>query len=283
MLLKPLSPPARFLVFFAMTAPSLLVTVACVLAFHNQGRIEDAFVWVRDTLRVQTRIHQILLDINDVVAGARGYVLTGQTDDLQSYDVGQARILSDLAALRADTASDPEQQHRFMELEALTTDRLLVARQTIDFQRSGRHGSALKLLRANGGNKAMDTIRAVACDMSEHEEMSLRSRDRALNEQMQKRANWLYALLALNLVSLACTVHLLQRLGKAQSLARVCAWSRRVEHEGQWLSFEEYLKRRFNIGTTHTISPDEVDRLVSDLPAEPSSVSIEVPQRSQAS
>jgi hypothetical protein len=56
---------------------------------------------------------------------------------------------------------------------------------------------------------------------------------------------------------------------KAQvtGLARVCAWSRTVEYQGEWLSFEEYLKRRFHVETTHGIAPDEARKLAEALRA----------------
>ena len=40
----------------------------------------------------------------------------------------------------------------------------------------------------------------------------------------------------------------------------MCAWSRTIEYEGEWISFEQYLKRRFNIDTSHGISPAEAEK-----------------------
>lgn len=44
---------------------------------------------------------------------------------------------------------------------------------------------------------------------------------------------------------------------RVDSLVTICAWSRTVEYEGEWISFEEYLQRRFNISTSHGISPEQ--------------------------
>ena len=49
-----------------------------------------------------------------------------------------------------------------------------------------------------------------------------------------------------------------------EGLVRVCAWSRTVEYEGEWLSFEAYMKRRFNLSTTHGISPDEEEKFIKE-------------------
>ena len=48
----------------------------------------------------------------------------------------------------------------------------------------------------------------------------------------------------------------------------MCAWSRAVEFEGEWLTFEEYLRRRFGIQTSHGISPSENAKLRERLAEE---------------
>ncbi len=53
---------------------------------------------------------------------------------------------------------------------------------------------------------------------------------------------------------------LFRRLSKVQGLVTVCAWSRTVEYEGEWLSFEQYLRRRSHLDTSHGLSPAEAER-----------------------
>jgi hypothetical protein len=52
---------------------------------------------------------------------------------------------------------------------------------------------------------------------------------------------------------------------RVDTLVKMCAWTRTVEYQGQWVSFEEYLKLRFNIETTHGMSPEEAQRQVDEL------------------
>lgn len=62
------------------------------------------------------------------------------------------------------------------------------------------------------------------------------------------------------------TFALTQQLeGRIETLVKMCAWTRTVEYQGEWLSFEEYLRRRFNIETTHGMSPVETERQLADL------------------
>ena len=52
---------------------------------------------------------------------------------------------------------------------------------------------------------------------------------------------------------------------RVNTLVNICAWSRTVEYQGEWISFEEYLLRRFHINTTHGISPAEAKKLLDQL------------------
>lgn len=54
---------------------------------------------------------------------------------------------------------------------------------------------------------------------------------------------------------------------RVNALVTVCAWSRTVEYEGEWISFEKYLLKRFNVNTSHGISPSEARKLFSETRA----------------
>jgi len=51
---------------------------------------------------------------------------------------------------------------------------------------------------------------------------------------------------------------------RARRLVIMCAWTRTIQHDGEWLTFEEYLRRRFGLETTHGIRPDQADRILAD-------------------
>ena len=49
----------------------------------------------------------------------------------------------------------------------------------------------------------------------------------------------------------------------------VCAWSNTVKYDGEWISFENYLKRRFGVTVTHGMSPDAAEKMESEMDARP--------------
>jgi hypothetical protein len=48
-------------------------------------------------------------------------------------------------------------------------------------------------------------------------------------------------------------------------IVTLCAWSNTVEYQGEWISFEQYLLRRFNINTSHGMSPAEFQKAFEAL------------------
>ena len=75
-------------------------------------------------------------------------------------------------------------------------------------------------------------------------------------------ANWRRALLrTLVVVAIWIWVHvatkrLLKRLHYLEEFLLVCSWCRKVGHEGEWLTMEEYFGSKFSTETSHGICPE---------------------------
>jgi len=63
-----------------------------------------------------------------------------------------------------------------------------------------------------------------------------------------------------------------------RNLVTLCAWTRSVEYEGEWISFEEYLRRKFNLSATHGISPDALTEIQNELDETRTQIVIEEPE-----
>jgi hypothetical protein len=93
--------------------------------------------------------------------------------------------------------------------------------------------------------------------------------------------NWNRALLrTLVVVGIWIWVHiatkrLIKRLHHLEELLHVCSWCRKVGHNGEWLTTEEYFGSKFDTETSHGICPDcakkTMDRIgLNSIPANPS-------------
>lgn len=56
------------------------------------------------------------------------------------------------------------------------------------------------------------------------------------------------------------TRRVLDRMKRLEEFLEVCAWCRRIEFQGQWISLEKFLQRGFDTPTTHGICQECLER-----------------------
>lgn len=52
---------------------------------------------------------------------------------------------------------------------------------------------------------------------------------------------------------------------RIEDLVTICAWTHTVEYEGEWLTFDQFLRRRFGIKTSHGMSPQQASKTLCEL------------------
>ncbi|PYO04304.1 MAG: hypothetical protein DMD30_15890 [Gemmatimonadetes bacterium] len=97
--------------------------------------------------------------------------------------------------------------------------------------------------------------------MTDEEASLLRGRQKTLVMELQHGDLISLALAAALLLMLIALLVIARGAEHYRNLVTLCAWTRSVEYEGEWISFEEYLRRKFNVSTTHGISPDALSQI----------------------
>ena len=64
------------------------------------------------------------------------------------------------------------------------------------------------------------------------------------------------ALVVVGFAVISVTMRLMRRLFYLDGFLRVCAWCRKVGHDDEWASIEQYFARGFDIETSHSICPE---------------------------
>jgi hypothetical protein len=83
--------------------------------------------------------------------------------------------------------------------------------------------------------------------------------------------NWHRSLLRTIVIALIWTwVHratrrLLKRLHHLEEFLRICGWCRKVCHDGNWLTLEEYFNSKFATQTSHGMCPECLKKGVQEL------------------
>lgn len=68
------------------------------------------------------------------------------------------------------------------------------------------------------------------------------------------------AILLIAITILVMTQKMASRLFYLERLLKVCAWCRKVNHEGKWRSLEDFFRSGFDTNTTHGMCPECYER-----------------------
>lgn len=245
----------------ALLLPLVLIGIPAALAVRAERDLQKSFDWVTHTLSVERAVQNLVASLVDVETGQRGFLLTRRDIYLAPYETGRARVGQQVSELRTLTADNAAQQQRLDELQPLIHERLGLIDETVALERRGEHDAALEIVNSDRGKNSMDRIRGLLRVMDDEEHRLLWLRRQEASKQASRTSLLLFALLGASAVCGGVVFYLLQRLMKVEPVVNMCAYSKTIEYQGEWLSFEEYLRRRFNIATTHSMSPAEFERL----------------------
>ena len=256
-----LSRTTRTTITIGLLLPIVLIGIPALLAFRTEQNLKQSFKMVTHTLSVERAVQNLASSLVDAETGQRGFLLTGREVYLQPYEAGRARVGQQVNDLRALTADNPAQQQRLDEMQPLIRERLALLDETIALQRRGEHDAALILVNSDRGKNMMDKVRGLLRVMDDDEHRLLWLHQREVSKQAGRNTLLLLTVFLASIGCAAVVFYLLRRLSQVEPVVNMCAYSRTIEHEGEWISFEEYLRRRFHVETSHGMSPAEFDRI----------------------
>ncbi len=131
-----------------VAATVAIVLGSLALVAWTQGGLRDDFAWIRRSHDVIDAVNRLESTLRDAEDGMRDYALGGDRRDLDRYTATLPALGERLAAIRALTATNPEQLDRVRGLSAqlgLESDRLARA---AGYLQAGAHDRAVALLLA---------------------------------------------------------------------------------------------------------------------------------------
>ena len=260
------------LVSFGLASTALVMCGLLLLEWKGGTAAVESFEWVSRTLEIQRELATVEARISEAESGQRGYLLTGQTAFLAPYVTATSEVRTRLANLRRLVADNSAQLRRLLIIESLSRTKLAELDSTIKLERAGRRDQAVSIVKTTHSDSLMTAIRSGLQYMTAEEATLLRSRQKALVTELRHGDLISLALAgALALMMIALLV-IARGAEHYRNLVTLCAWTRSVEYEGEWISFEEYLRRKFNVSATHGISPDALSQI---------QVGLEEPQKSE--
>ena len=259
------------LISFGLAATALVLCALLLLEWQGGTAAVESFEWVSHTLEIQRELATVEARMSEAESGQRGYLLTGQARFLAPYTAATNDIRARLANLRGLLVDNSAQLRRLLAIESLSRTKLAELDSTIKMERAGKHDLAVSMVKTARSDSLMTKIRSGLQEMTADEASLLRDRQQELVIELRRGdliSLGLAAALGLMMIALLVIARGAEHY---RNLVTLCAWTRSVEYEGEWISFEEYLRRKFDISSTHGISPDALSQIQVGLDEPPKS------------
>jgi CHASE3 domain sensor protein len=258
---------ATLMIAFALVAGSVAFSA---FSTHEITAANQRAAHAQQTLII---INQLSATTTDAETAQRGYILTHDEKYLAPYEIAQPRYRDEVAALQRQFRGDEARTSLVKQLSAFCDQRFAEIARTIRLRREHGIAPALNVVESDEGWRAMNEIRQRLQLLQQQElaEVAAHTTSAADESRMFQRLN--RGLLAVaSVLAGAVAWVVIRRLYQLEGLIKVCAWTQRVQWEGRWITFEEYLAKRFNLHCTHGISDEaarELGREIANTPVPP--------------
>src|SRR5438105_123033 len=249
------------LLAFGLASTAIVMGALLLLEWKGGTAAVDSFEWVSHTLEVQRELATVEARMSEAEASQRGHLLTSNDNFLAPYTAARNDVHSRVGNLRILVADNSAQLRRLLIIESQSRAKFNEFESTIKLARSGKRDQAVSIVSTKHSDSLMTSIRTGLQAMTNEEANVLRNRQKALVTELQSADMVSLGLAGALAVMMIALLVLARSAEHYRNLVTLCAWTRSVEYEGEWISFEEYLRRKFNLSATHGISPDALSQI----------------------
>jgi len=163
----------------------LLLSSMLPVTYHIKNKVIVYNRWTAHTFEVLISLDSLHRSLLEAESSRRGYILTGDAQQKEQYQVSAQRIPEQLLAVKRITATNKLQQQRLIPLEELITARLAKLASSIDArEKEGYRQDAQARLTAEGG-LIISRLSSRIDEMKDTERDLLRERRNAEQTAMQ--------------------------------------------------------------------------------------------------
>ncbi len=262
---EPLSSRAvRLGLVSAVAAACLGVGLAWRASRSADAALELALDRAQSSHALELQLERLQSAVVVADAAAETFLLTWRSTSLVAATTAETAVRVQFDALRESLAGDRMTGALIRPIDDSLDERRANFNRLAEWARSGQLNRVREW--AENHRDALHTtqLSGQLAQLRDHEH-SVRERDRAAltaaraNSARAARVSWLVQFALCGLV-----LWLLWQYHRTRRLVTMCAWTRTIQYEGEWLTFEDYLKRRFGLETTHGIRPDQADKILEE-------------------
>jgi signal transduction histidine kinase len=152
----------------------LLMGVVSVLSYQNATELIESSDQVNHTHETLEKLTDISATLLDAESGRRGYILSGDQEELERYDNATQSIASKLNILQQFTIDEPSQKQRLEILKGLIHQRVTLLKQSIERYQNNPSIESDQSFLVQQRKQNREQIRAVIAEMQQAEKQHLR-------------------------------------------------------------------------------------------------------------
>jgi CHASE3 domain sensor protein len=256
----------KILFWIGLSLPMVALLAMTWLMHQTGGQFNNSFNYVMQTYKVMDLFEETQGHIVDAEANQRGFLLTGREEYIEPYQHAMQAIRDDMAELKKMTASNPAQQANLATLENLVDEDLVFDPKTA-FAPGQTPANASVVTLTEHGKEKLEQMRRVLYQAHMEEQQALGKHQQDAEADVVSGQIMSLVLIVAVAMALVMVVVILLRLEKLQEFVTVCAWTGQVKFQGQWLRLDEYLKRRFGLSVSHSLSRDAAEKMMREIEA----------------
>jgi CHASE3 domain sensor protein len=250
--------------WLGLALPSFALVAMIWVTHVTNGQFNAAFASVTDTYNILNLLEETQAQVADAETGQRGYLLTGRPDYFSLYDTAMAAINNNIQKLGILVHGNQAQKANLAQLQKVVASRLGANPDAVTFSKT--HSSdAMAVALTDQGRDSINQIRDVLF------RMRIQQTDLLVTRQQTAEARFLFdqtvslIMVAVTAIALIAIIAILLRLERLRQIVTVCAWTGRVQFEGEWISLEDYLQRRFGVSVSHGLSNEAAAKMVREI------------------
>jgi CHASE3 domain sensor protein len=253
------------LISFGLASTALVMGTLLLLEWHGGTAAVDSFEWVSHTLEVQRELATVEARMSEAESSQRGYIVTGNPSFLRPYDSAKIEVRNRVANLRILLSDNSAQLRRLLVIESQSRAKFAELDSTIRLAQAGQRDAAIAIVRTTHSDSLMASVRSGLQTMTTEAAAILRGRQKVLVTELHTGDMVAVGLAGALGVMMIALLFFARHAEHYRNLVTLCAWTRSVEYEGEWISFEEYLRRKFHLSATHGISPSALSQIQVSL------------------
>ena len=212
----------------------LLVLAAVIAVVIGLIRSREADMMVVHTLEVQQGAQGVLIKIRDAETAKRSYLLTGDSDYMQSFAESMQAIPAEYQKLHALVSDNPDQQKRVGELRTLVEAKSEELKRTHALIQEGRRDEALIIFNSGESRKLITDIRDKVTNILHAERKLLEERQAvAARDRLVLAALVGFALLAAVLLAAILAASTLRAMSGLLARTKELEEESKLRHEAE--------------------------------------------------